>query len=206
MPAPIGRDGPHGVVDWMKNTPELKLGREAEVILREWLKQQGYVLLPASLIEQGGAPMLNGKNLKLILPDNLSWKEGQPGWVEVKTKSHPTLHNNPPHRWEHGFPLRQWRAYCQVQEITKIPVYLAVLELETAILLIGSLSTLARGERLSEINKEPHIFLNRLNPNGRSDFERWYSIDLSLPTPIQPMAERTQTQGPAPIQGQPRLL
>lgn len=182
------------------------IGQQGEGIVREWLKQQGYMLLPASLIEQGGAPMLNGKNLKLILPDNLTWKEGRPGWVEVKTKSHPTLHENPPHRWEHGLKLRHWRAYHQVQKITKIPVSIAILELETAILLIGSLSTLARGERLSDINKEPHVFLNRQDRKGRSDFERWYSIDLSLPTPIQPIAERTLTQGAAPSQGQPRLL
>lgn len=183
-----------------------ELGKRGEQIVREWLERQGYMVLPASLIEHGGAPMLTGEKIKAILPNNLTWKEGQPGWIEVKTKSHSTLHDNPPHRWEHGFPLRHWQDYHQIQEITKIPVSIAVLELETAVLLIGFLNTLDLGKRIGQIKGVPHVFFNRLNKKKRSDFGHWYSVDLSLPEPIQPIAERTQTQGPAPIEAQPRML
>lgn len=190
----------------MRGGPREDIGKQGEAIVREWLKRQGYNILPASQIEEGGAPMLTGQRLKVILPDNLTWREGQPGWVEVKTKSHATEHKNPPHRWEHGLPLRHWNAYLQVQELTRIPVSLAILELDTKLLLIGTLTSLERGKRVFPMEGEPHIFVNRLDRKNRTDFEQWYSIDLSLPEPIQPVAPRTQEQPPAPIAAQLPLL
>jgi hypothetical protein len=150
--------------------------------------------------------MLTGERIKAILPNNLTWKERQAGWVETKTKSFATLHQKPPHRWEHGLPLRHWNAYLKVQELTNIPVSLAILELDTKLLLIGTLASLERGKRLSLMKGEPHIFVNRLDHKNRSDFEQWYSIDLTLPEPIEPVAPRTQEQSPAPIVAQLPLL
>lgn len=193
----------------MPGDPRKDIGVRGEAIVREWLKRHGYVILPASLIEDTGAPMLTGEHIKAILPNNLTWKEGQPGWVEVKTKSQATEHHNPPHRWEHGLPLRQWNAYFKVQELTNIPVSLAILELDTKLLLIGTLASLERGKREFYMEGEPHIFVNRLDlrkgHKNRSDFEQWYSIDLSLPEPIQPIASRTQKQETAPKVAQLRL-
>jgi len=183
-----------------------EIGKKGEGIVRSWLKKQGYIILPSSLIEEGGAPMLTGEHIKAILPNNLTWKEKQPGWVEVKTKSFATLHEKPPHRWEHGLPLQHWNAYLKVQELTNIPVSLAVLELDTKLLLIGSLDSLEKGKRVFYMEGKPHIFLNRLDNKNRSDFEQWYSINLSLPDPIQPLARRTEEQGSAPTVAQLPLL
>lgn len=189
----------------MRGDSRKDIGVQGEAIVREWLKRQGYVILPASLIEDTGAPMLTGERIKAILPNNLTWKEGKPGWVEVKTKSFATEHKKPPHRWEHGLPLRQWNAYLKVQELTNIPVSLAIVELKSKLLLIGTLASLERGKRVSYMEGEPHVFLNRVDSKNRSDFEQWYSIDLSLPEPIQPTAPRTQRQQSAPTTAQPRL-
>lgn len=195
----------------MPGDPRKDIGTQGEAIVREWLKGRGYFILPSSLIEQGGAPMLNGGDIKAILPDNLTWKEGQPGWVEVKTKSDASEHKNPPHRWEHGLPLRHWNAYLKVQEITKIPVSLAVLEVKNKLLLIGTLTSLERGKRISPMKGELHVFVNRLDlrkgHKDRSDFEQWHPLDdLTLPEVIPPGAIRTQEQQPAPKIAQPRLL
>lgn len=199
----------------MPSDPREDIGKQGEAIVREWLKRLGYFVLPSSLIEEGGAPMLTGQRLKVILPDNLTWREGQPGWVEVKTKSCATEHKNPPHRWEHGLSLRHWNAYLKVQELTNIPVSLAILELDTKPLLIGTLSSLERGKRVYLMEGELHVFVNRLDRKNRSDFEQWYSMesggpgplnDLSLPDPIQPVAPRTQKQPSAPKVAQLPLL
>ncbi|MBA7529735.1 hypothetical protein ES705_21934 [subsurface metagenome] len=194
----------------MRGGPREDIGAQGEAIVREWLKRRGYFVLPASLIDEGGAPMLTGQHIKAILPNNLTWKEGQPGWVEVKTKSDATEHLEPPHRWEHGLPLRQWNAYLKVQEVTKIPVSLAILELKNKLLLIGTLTSLDRGKRIFLMEGKPHVFLNRLDlrkgHKNRSDFEQWYPIDLSLPAPIQPVAPRTQKQSAAPQTVQLPLL
>ncbi len=175
------------------------IGAQGEAVVRNWLKRYGYLILPASLINDTGAPMLTGAQIKAILPNNLTWKQGQPGWVEVKTKSCATKHVNPPPRWEHGFPLRQWNAYLKVQELTRIPVSLAILELDEKLLLLGTLNSLEKGKRVYPMQGEDHVFLNRLDRKNRSDFEQWFTVDLSLPEPIQPIAERTRKQGKAPI-------
>jgi len=44
----------------------------------EWLKRQGYFVLPSSLIEEGGAPMLTGQRIKAILPNNRAKNGSRP--------------------------------------------------------------------------------------------------------------------------------
>lgn len=191
----------------MPSDPREGIGAQGEAIVRKWLKRQGYLILPASLIKDTGAPMLTGEQIKAILPNNLTWKDGQPGWVEVKTKSCATKHVNPPQRWEHGLPLRHWNAYLKVQELTGIPVSLAILELDTKLLLLGTLNSLEKGKRVYLMKGAPHVFLNRLDSKNRSDFELWYPLgrDYSLPDSIEAIAPRTCAQGKAPIVKQSEL-
>jgi hypothetical protein len=175
------------------------IGKKGEDIVKEFLKKQGYFILPSSLIQDDGAPVLEGEKLKIILPNNLTWKDKQPGWVEVKTKSYATFHLNPPRRWEHGLPLRHWVAYQEVQKFTNTQVSLAVLELDTKLLLIAPLDHLAQNKRISQIQGEPHIFL------ARDDFDNWFSINTEIPNPIRPIAPRTLTQIKAPMYKQGQL-
>lgn len=176
-----------------------KLGNQGEKVLRVWLKKQGYLILPASLIQDDGAPMLTGEQVKAILPNNLTWKTGQPGWVEVKTKSNATLHLKPPKRWEHGMPLRHWDAYQKVQEVTHVPVDIAVLELSTKLILLASLDELDKSRRVFRMDGEMHIFVAR-------DIFVQYPINLSLPEPIPPLAERTKKQHLPPTNQQGKMF
>jgi hypothetical protein len=182
------------------------IGFKGEAIIRKWLVKHGYMILSASQIEMGGAPMLMGHKEKLILPDNLVWKEGVPEWVEIKTKTTATRHRNPPYqRWEHGLPLRQWNSYCRVQEKTKIPVSIAILQLDNKWLYISRLESLKRGARVSEMDREDHVFLNLLDRNNSSAFDKWYKIDELLPDPVQPLAWRTKEQSNDPLIRQMKL-
>ena len=170
--------------------------------MREWLKQQGYAILPASLIDNGGAPLLESRDGKIILPNNLTWKNKEMGWVEVKTKSNATEHIAPPRRWEHGLPKRHWMAYWRIQEQTGIPVTLAVLELSTALLLIARIEVLGWHSRQYPMQGEMHVFLLR------NDFERHDIKGLGplLPIGIAPSAVRTRCQNLPPVSEQIRMM
>ena len=59
---------------WSSNNDKWKLGNKGETVVRKWLVDQGYMILPASLINIGSAPMLIGKLKSIILPDTLAGK------------------------------------------------------------------------------------------------------------------------------------
>lgn len=173
-----------------------QLGKDGEAVVREWLKAQGYHVIPTSLIETGSAPMLEAQNWKLILPNNLVWREGVPRWIEVKTKSRATLHRTPPRRWEHGFPLRHWDAYLAIQEQTGFPMSVAVLELQTQMLLLNTVERLAVNKRPFFMDGEMHIYL------ARNDFvpqEPPAYLKVAIPEPVAPKAPRSLSQGVPPI-------
>lgn len=195
-------------------SPKDILGEQGEEIVQTWLIKQGYHILMVSRIEEieGGAPMLKGEDDKASPPDILAWKEGQPGWVEVKTKSDATKHEQYPHRWEHGFPLRHWEAYLKVQAQTGIPVTIAVAEAKPppGRLLIATIKALAKGKRVSLMDGEMHVFFNRGKYTGKGkfpqdigDFQRCESLlNIGVLIPIPPEAERTKRQPPTPDHGQ----
>ena len=58
----------------------------------EWLKRQGYFVLPSSLIEEGGAPMLIGQCIKAILPNDRAKNGSRPvkGVQKLATKKRRT--------------------------------------------------------------------------------------------------------------------
>lgn len=171
----------------MQSDDKKRLGDEGEQLVRDWLVAQGYHILPASLINNMGAPMLLGKQ-RIILPDNLTWYGGTPGWIEVKTKTSHTRHELNPKRDEHGIPFRHWVAYEMIQMQTQIPVSLAILQIDTASIGICLIDNLKAGERVYPMQGEWHIFFNR------GDF-KWYLVnDLPIPKPIEPMAIRTIKQ------------
>lgn len=172
----------------MRCSPEEILGAKGEEIVRNWLIKNGYSILQASKIEDLGAPMLLGSDMKIILPDNMVWLEGKARWVEVKTKSYPTRHESWPQRLEHGLPLRHWAAYEAIQQCTQSDVTLAVLELESSCLLIQTLNKLKANERIYPMQGEWHIFL------ARDDFKIIHLQDMVLPHPIEPLAERSKIQ------------
>jgi len=172
----------------MQSDPKGQLGSQGEEIVKRWLLGQGYSILPASLIQTGGAPMLLERSYKAILPDNLTWKDSHQQWVEVKTKSCPTRHESWPTRDEHGLPLRHWAAYEFVQQKTQTPVTLALLELSSGTLLTATLDELKATARIYPMQGEYHIFL------ARDAFQEYPLEKMTLPEVIPPLAPRTIEQ------------
>ncbi|GAH42384.1 unnamed protein product [marine sediment metagenome] len=181
----------------MQSDAKRQLGSQGEDIVKRWLLGQGYSILPASLIQTGGAPMLLERSYKAILPDNLTWKDRHQRWIEVKTKSNPTTHESWPNRKEHGLPLRHWAAYEFVQQQTQTPVTLAILELSSGTLLTATLDELKATARIYPMKGEYHIFL------ARDAFQEHPLEKMTLPEQIPPRAARTIEQQQ---QQRPRLI
>jgi hypothetical protein len=166
---------------YRKNSDETNLGEQGEVVVRTWLKQLGYFIVPTSLIFTGGAPMLEGLLKKYVLPDVLAAKV-HPRWVEIKTKTRATF-NQKRQRWETGVPLRHWNDYNAVQKHSGIEGSLCFLHLREQRIYLGCLSEIGKDRATWEGKPypEPEVFfdLNRFD---------WYEIPNNihslLPKPI----------------------
>jgi hypothetical protein len=173
---------------------EKRLGKEGEDVVRTWLLREGYTVLPVSFIQMvdKGAPVLLDQSLKraydAILPDVMVWKNGPPKWVEIKSKSNFTLHENPPRRIEHGVKLRHIGAYDYVAQKTRSSVTLAILELSGSMVYMATLDQIKASMRLYPMQNEWHAFM------PRDMFECHSLADMALPKPVEPLAERTREQ------------
>src|SRR5262245_64756121 len=96
-----------------------EFGRRCEELVMHWLKCHGYFVGPASLIERGGAALLEGYIRSHVLPDILAAKDGGSSWIDVKGKGRMTF-NRRRGRWETGIALRHWEDYLAVQGATGI--------------------------------------------------------------------------------------
>jgi Holliday junction resolvase-like predicted endonuclease len=146
-------------------------GRQGEIIARQWLTQNGYIVVAASDIDSGGAPMLLEKNKKVILPDNIVFRAGGPAFVEVKTYQIAAWEQKR-QRHQHGILQRHFEHYRQAAKDCKIPCYLAIIQVDIWKLLLGELEHLAEtmnvGLAPSKFGLEVYFDINR--------FE-WHDLD-----------------------------
>lgn len=149
-----------------------KRGLKGEALVGEWLKLRGFYVLPASLIENGGAPALEGHIKRIIASNHLVAGAGKTFWAEIKTYQRATF-NQKRWRWEHGVPIRLWNQYIEGQQITGIPGYLFILQLNERIILEGKLDDIQIGSQKTIGHQHP--------PSGPQIFFdvnrfKWYSL------------------------------
>lgn len=125
----------------MKSSREWRFGAEGERIVNEWLKKNGYLVVPTSLIETGGAPMLSGWIKRAVLPDTQAFREGCGRWVEVKTKGESIVYKK---EVRTGFSLRLYRQYEEVERETGMPCYIAFVHRKERELAIGTLGNVTQ--------------------------------------------------------------
>lgn len=148
----------------MRDRVEFLIGRDGELIAQRWLKDQGFHVLDAAAIEKGGAPAIESALRKTISPDLLVFSGGggrngknrtqvgsgsfdsDAAWVEIKTKTRSTF-NQRYQREEHGIALRLYREYRHAEKITGIRGALAIVERDTAKLLLGYWDEISHGAR-----------------------------------------------------------
>lgn len=174
-----------------------KRGLKGEKLVREWLKLKGFYVLPVSLIENGGAPALEGHLKYIIASNHLVAGEGKTFWAEIKTYQRATF-NQKRQRWEHGVPIRLWNQYMEGQHITGIPGYLFILQLNEQLILEGKLDDIQIGSIKTTGKHHP--------PSGPQIFFdvrqfKWYSLKTLepltaiLPEDLPPKTERQWEKG-----------
>lgn len=102
-------------------------GKEAERAVRIAYERLGWFVVPAYAIEDGGAPMLARLIERHVLPDMLLAHRGVSRWLECKFKDHCVKYNKTGF-FRHGIDLPKWQAYREVERITGIPGWLAILQ------------------------------------------------------------------------------
>lgn len=175
---------------------EWDLGRAGESRARQRLMAAGFFVMPACDIENGKAPALERVGERLILPDFLACGIDANRWIEVKTKGTASFHYQY-QRHEHGLATSSWCWYRKVQAVTKIPVWLAILEGTTGELLLKDIDNLELVSRYywgrAMPDGRPHVYF------PRDAFDRLDDIDggdyEELPL-IPPAASRTLAQPP----------
>jgi len=183
----------------------LSLGLQGEALVREWYKRQGYFVLPVSLINNGGAPALEGYVRKVIVANHLAFKGADQRWVEVKTYARASF-NQQRHRWEHGVPQRLWLHYLEGQALTHIPGYLTILQVNKRLIMEGRIDRIATTAYV-QAPAENHP------PSGLqiffdTRFFDWYRLDTLEPLPKMdsPKVIREWEEKPFPSDRQPPLF
>lgn len=174
-----------------------KRGLKGERLVREWLKLRGFYVLPASLIEAGGAPALEGYLKRIVASNSLVARAGETFWAEIKTYQRATF-NQQRQRWEHGVPIRLWEQYIEGQCVTGIPGCLYILQLNERLILEGKLDDIQVGSIKTTGKHHP--------PSGPQIFFdvrrfKWYSLEtlepltIMLPEDLPPKTERPWEKG-----------
>jgi hypothetical protein len=129
----------------LRDTEQFRRGRNGEHIVAERLKRNGWYVIPAYDYSASDEhpPRMEGWTRRFIIPDLDACKAGRRIWVEVKTKTAPSLHRAT-NVLEHGIPLRHYEQYRQVEFETGCPVYLLVYEEQSRQLLWQKLSELGQ--------------------------------------------------------------
>jgi len=186
------------------NSETYKIGREAERVVKRWLEKSGYCVLPACMIENGGAPTLDGIDVKFVAPDLFIIKSGCSRWVEVKFKSTAPWYKKLKRR-QHGISTRLMDNYRRVERESGIECWIAIIEGDHEQLLLYKLSALEIQRGMGKKNGEDD---EPMDYWARDDCaEEPLSIHaLGPPRPIPPCSPRTLRDPPCPLTVQRNLF
>lgn len=131
----------------IRERPQFTLGRSAELIVADWLRQLGWYVIPSydySGDDGNKAPRLQGLTKRFPIPDLDIAQNGHRRWVEVKakTKANWTWKTQ---QYEHG--IEHYDDYIQVEQETGTEAWLAIYEITTTCLLMQSFNMLGEPRR-----------------------------------------------------------
>ena len=174
-------------------------GRLGEQIARKWLLQNGYIVVATSDIDSGGAPMLLEAKRKVILPDNMSFRAGQPAFVGVKTYQR-AAYEQKRDRWHHGILERHFLQYQRAASDCNIPCYLGIVQVDIWHFLLGELGYLAetkyQGWAPGPHGIEIYFDINRFDWFSLKDMERLPPNKVKTRRPWEPKNSPSARQGP----------
>lgn len=108
----------------------LQRGKVGESAIAQWLKEQGFSILPVYEIEkhQGKGPQVFSLGGELVAPDMLAFNNRNQVviWVEAKHKTGFSWYRIAS-QWTTGIDLRHYGDYCKLADSSPWPVWLAFL-------------------------------------------------------------------------------
>lgn len=116
-------------------------------IISEIQKKYPGVNIAAQKPEGNKGPRMNGPGISSVLPDLQIWGVRK-GWIEIKAKSEPIFFRNL-HRYEHGIEKEKFEHYLDVANLTKLPVFLLIIDSDSGLLLINEIQNL-KSNRMRE--------------------------------------------------------
>jgi hypothetical protein len=173
---------------------------------RQWLKEIGFYVLPLSMIENGGAPLLESQIQKEIAPDILASRQGASILVDVKGKSRASR-NRTRDRIETGCELRHYHAYMAVGRIMGMRVALLFIHADRSEMHFGYLDEISLDafqwtpgpdwfkSHPNHEFKEPMIFFN-IDPNHGSRFDVCFRKEDFLTAKLRAAAMPPKTVRP----------
>lgn len=107
---------------------KLHQGQIGESLIANWLKSQGYNILPVyeKNIDNGKGPQIFTATQELIAPDLLAFKCERVFWAEAKQKTAFTYHRITG-KWTTGIDLRHYEDYLKVSLLMPWPLWLLFL-------------------------------------------------------------------------------
>lgn len=151
-----------------RDSDRYRMGEQGEKLVGELAEEFGWFMMRADEAISKKAPMLERKHERTVLPDILASRGGDSRFIEVKTKSKPVPRRKENGTLQHGVDSPNWKAYCDTQRETGLPVWLFVYENDSGTLLRARLNDLeihhiADNETTIEIHGNPMVYWNRDN-------------------------------------------
>lgn len=179
-----------------KSTPEWRVGKFGEDHVKAWGKRNGFILIPTTDIEMGGAPRaISALEHDPVLPDYIAARQGEHRLLEVKTKDHAPFFRNF-NRHQHGIALRLWDDYKTVGAAFGFVGYLAIVELHREppkdrpqncgclpILLMGRFDLIAKQ---MDRNSSPGVIAQYGEPMAFFDHGKFERLSLTENGPVLP--------------------
>lgn len=124
--------------------PAAIVGKLGETAAAEIMRADGASTIALCRIDDGGAPMLQSGEVRRdhrVLPDLqvFNWRQSGVRFIEIKTYAR-AAENKRHGCWVHGIPVRLFEHYISNENITGVPVHLAINELDTGELRISDVS------------------------------------------------------------------
>lgn len=147
-----------------EDTPEFRLGQWGEELVAAQMEAVGFLVDRTANRQprDGKGPRLAGRESTPVLPDLRGvWRGRVHLWVEVKTKSHAEL-GRITNKLEHCVDLISWNAVRDYQVAVGEPVFLAVVEANTAAIIMRHIDQLKpRKDSPRPIHGQPCMFFTR---------------------------------------------
>lgn len=147
---------------------------KAERECTQYLKQLGWLIVPAANYSNQGAPMVEAANRRdsIVMPDQIGMKNGRMASFDSKWKTHAEPRYTRENRLYTGIDKASYSHYRNFEQKSGMPVVVVFLHQKENEVRCGTL------DRLDE-NQAPHCTQAQY-PNSKGGMHNWWYEDIPL--------------------------